>query len=374
MSDQEPKFVFVGWNPFQLLHVKNIIASMQNACFVIEKRERFLEDFSADLLQDPKVPVVAFEQSQMVSLDGVFDVVVCQTPFTGLEHFSKSRIAMIQYGYAKEPHNYGSWRAFADLNLAYGPYAADKMAHFSPAVAIGNPRFDDWYQPDYHAAARSRYGAKLDPAKKTVLYAPTWGDLSSVEDFLNAIFGLAENFNVLIKMHHNTDLLEKARRNAVSSLGVQIFGASDDLLELISLSDVVISDYSGAIFDALFCRKPVVLLTTKNAVAFSRKLDKDSIEFARRDEIGLQVEDPALLQYAVMDAIRSADSLIAAAEPLRSALFNDSPGATGRAVAALFQLAEGRFSRTQLQSYVRSDIVDLYKIRHHLNMVSRKAS
>lgn len=344
---------------------------LPGACFVLERRQSAINAFSEELLGDPKLPVMVWKQGNLAALDGVFDVLVCQTAFGGIEAFSKTRIAMIQYGYAKEPHNYGAWRAFADLNLTYGPYAADKIANFSPVVVSGNPRYDDWFFPEFHLNSAEKYRQRLDSRKQTVLYAPTWGDLSSVDSFMAAVHELSNDFNVLIKMHHNTDLLESARRGSISGHGVCYLGANDDLLELMSIADVVISDYSGAIFDAMFCRKPLVLLNAQVEV-MSNKIDVHSLEYARREEIGLQVARPYLLRPTVAQALQAPGVLLERSAALRNELFVDKPGATERAASAIVALAQGEFVRGQMQSYVRKEMIAFYQTKTKLTAASRK--
>lgn len=358
-----PKIAFIGWNPFQLLHVRGLVAALPGACFVVEHRKDYLDDFGEELLHDPAVPVMTWPRKRMADLDGRFDVVVCQTVFSQIQEFRKSRIAMIQYGYAKEAHNYGAWRAFADLTLTFGRYAAEKIGHFCPAVPVGNPRYDAWHDPAFHALARERFGKGLDPGRRTILYAPTFGDLSSVETFLDAVYGLAGSFNVLLKMHHNTELLEPRRRRTLEQAGIRHFGANDDLLELIAVSDLVLSDYSGAIFDAMFCRRPVVLLNADIERVLGVKVDVHSIEYAKRRDIGPIVERPDRLRATVEQALSDSGALVDRVAGLRSHLFTDEPGATGRAAAALLALARGGYAQDQLQSYVRKEMIELYRAR-----------
>ncbi|MCW7538933.1 CDP-glycerol glycerophosphotransferase family protein [Aquabacterium sp. A7-Y] len=358
-----PTIGFIGWNPFQLVHVRKLVAALPGACFVLERRKDYIDEFNGDLLTDPQVPVLVWNSTRLAQLDGVFDVLVCQTPFPKIESFRRTRIAMLQYGYAKEAHNYGPWRAFADLTLAYGPYAADKISHFSPAVPVGNPRFDDWHLADFHSRANERLGGCLDPSRKTVLYAPTWGDLSSVDRNLAAVYALADEYNVLVKMHHNTELLEPARKRAMAAGRVQHFGANDDLLELLALADVVVSDYSGAIFDAVFCQKPVVLLDGEIDASLGHKVDLHSLEYARRDEIGMRVSDPSGLRAAVAQATGGAAAIVRQAQDLRAQLFTAEPGATQRAANALLALASGQPAPGQMHSYMRKCMVELHQLR-----------
>ncbi|MFT4241150.1 MAG: CDP-glycerol glycerophosphotransferase family protein [Acidovorax sp.] len=366
------KIGFIGWNPFQLLHVKKVIEALPGSCFILEQRADYLDEFDNSLLTNPSVPVLVWPRATIDALDGIFDIIVCQVPFSKIQNFTKSRIAMMQYGYAKEVHNYGAWRSFSSLSLAYGDYAARKLSHFGPALPVGNSRYDDWASTEFHESAKRDHFSGLDPSRKTILYAPTWGDLSSIEEFSGAVFDLSEKYNVVLKMHHNTALLESGRVGKISNPKIKYFGANADLMELLSIADLAISDYSGAIFDALFAQKPVVLLDMDLTKVMGKKIDVHSLEYEQRDAIGMRVSRPDMLLDTVDAAFEQEAQLIAKAAPLRKDLFNDSPGATQRIVQALQDLGTGLHEPSQIQSYVRSEIIELYKAKAKITSLTKK--
>ncbi|HEN8707034.1 TPA: CDP-glycerol glycerophosphotransferase family protein [Pseudomonas putida] len=373
--DKLPRVGFVGWNPFQFLHIQKLASTFPGACFVIEKRKDFIEEFSEEVLKNPSTPIMVWDRAKMPALDGVFDIIVCQTPFSRIETFEKSKIAMIQYGYAKEPHNYGPWRAFADVCLTYGPYAADRIDYFSPTAAVGNPRYDDWHKDEFHERARIKHGDKLNAKKKTVLYLPTWGDLSSVDQYIEAIYNLSENFNVLTKMHHNTQLLEAGRKEKISTGSICHFGANDDLLELLSISDIVISDYSGAIFDAIYCKKPIALLEADLEDQIGgKKIDDYSLEYSRRDELGLRIHSPEQLGTGIIELARNPSKYIAGYEQLWSELFTPTQDSLSLAHNALVKLWKGEFVPSQPQTYVRKELKEFYSTKRQLAIAKKKQS
>jgi hypothetical protein len=368
---RRPRFGFVGWNPFQLLHSLDIARALPASMMIVEQRAAHVNEFSDELLLDSDVPVLVWPEKQMVELDGVFDVIVCQTMFGQIEHFERSKIAMLQYGQAKEPHNFGAWRSLADLCLAYGPYAEQRLSYFCPTISVGNPRFDKWGTEAFTASARARYGSGLDPTRKTILYVPTWGDLSTQEQFFDAVIDLGREHNVLVKLHHNTDLLEHHRTGDLVNRRVHHFGANDDLIELLAVSDVVLSDYSGAVFDALYCTKPVILLQQHSTERFGKKLDAHSLEYAQPERIGPVCTSPAQVAETVRRVIAGELSYRAVNEALVAELYLPSPGATERVVTALLALSRGEIpAQTQLQSYVREDIRSARQFRHPLPLVA----
>jgi hypothetical protein len=361
---RNPKIGFIGWNPFQLLHVRKIIDQIPGALFILEQRQKNRKAFDGNPLW-LDCPKMSCPQGKLDKLDGEFDVLVCQTTFEGIQNIEKSKIAMIQYGYAKEAHNYGVWRSFADLNLVYGDYAARKIAHFSPVCVSGNPRYDCWTDSLFHASAKSKYQNILDSSKETILYAPTWGDLCTIDFFLEAILNLKEKYNVIVKPHHNTILLEKDRMRRLGKARF-VLGTDHDILELMAVADYVISDYSGAIFDAVFCRKPIVLLELPLVHQLGKKLDQYSLEYNRRAELGIKVDSPGDLVHALE---LSQDLLILnARELLHAELFSKTCSATQNAAVALLRLAQSTEQLEQSHFYVRQAVKELYRLKRKFKL------
>jgi CDP-Glycerol:Poly(glycerophosphate) glycerophosphotransferase len=333
-----PKFAFIGWNPFQIRHILDIAHKLPNSCILIEKRADHIFQFEDDLLTKSGVPVVIFSRNRIKELDGLFDVIICQTPFSQMNFIKQSKIAMIQYGYAKAAHNYGAWRSAADLCMVYGEAAARNIRPMCPVVVTGNSAFDKWHNPDFHEASKKLYGPSLNSSKKTLLYAPTWGELSTSNIYFKEVLSLTDNYNVIFKLHHNTDLLEKKKRGVMSANAPIIFGSNSSLLELMTVSDIVISDYSGAIFDALYCKLPVVLLHDRSEQRVGDKLTLDSLEYSARHEIGPVLEQPGNLREIIRQLIEGKLDFSKANDRMSTDLYFRGPGATENVVESLKNL------------------------------------
>ncbi|EKY4453729.1 CDP-glycerol glycerophosphotransferase family protein, partial [Escherichia coli] len=279
---------------------------------------------------------------------------VCQTLFFKIEVFVKTKILMIQYGYAKEPHNYGAWRALGDLCLTYGDYASKKISYFCPSVSIGNPRYDKWH----NIINNTLPSQNKDVSLKKILYAPTWGDLSSIDNYLNDIIALSENYVVMLKLHHNTDCLESYIKRKIDNR-IYCYGANDDILDLINESDIVISDYSGAIFDAVYFKKPIILLNKEVHYDNNGKIDSFSIEYARRSELGYEVNNPEELFYAVQYVLNNKEYFSSMHASLRNELFLDNGRSIELAIKAIYDLHSGIYKINQQQAYIRAMVKDL---------------
>lgn len=359
------KIAFIAWNSFQVLHFKPLLQALPCALLIIEKRRRSVP-ICKDILRDINNNIAYIRHTDIYAkIDGNFDVLVAQTTFEQLYLFHRTKIALLQYGYAKEPYNYGTWRAFADLNLVYGNYAYERISYFSPTKITGCPRYDLWYQPLFHQKAKENYARVLDTSKKTIVYAPSWGELSSFKLYIEEITKLSLFYNVLVKLHHNTLLLANKHQNYEKLYpNLHFFYEGEDLLSLISVADIVISDFSGAIFDAIFCKKPVILFSIP--LVDQPKLDKFSLGIAHRSALGYEVSSPERVAITVEKALteqKLADKM------LYQQLFMGNENATQQVIDALQQLVDGKYSLSQQQLYVRQTekLLNIEKIKQQKN-------
>jgi hypothetical protein len=286
-------------NAFQVSHFRTLFEATPDALW-IGKNSSKLASFGIG----PEEPVATSRFFLRRLMERDFDIVVSQAGPPGKGKFDHAKFVMVQYGYAKEPYNFGEWRADAHLILAYGPYAQSRFSERAPSISIGNPRWDDWNDAVFRQTAVDTLSRYMSPDRKTVLYAPTWGDLSSAPDWLDTVEALAHDYNVIVKAHHN---LTRDGQIAETSKHPNLhFLPDNDLFALMSVSDVVISDLSGAIFDAVLCGCPVVLVAPKELRArLGKKLDAQSIEVANRAEFGTVVNIKSDLAPAIANAIQN---------------------------------------------------------------------
>lgn len=364
MKKCEPKIAFIGWNPFQLIHVSELIKQIPNSIFILENKHNSLSQFDKALLSRPEVPVQTYRSKDIHKLDNLYDIVVCQTAFTDIHRFNKAKIAMIQYGYAKEPHNFGAWRSLADICFTYGPYASEKISYFCPTTEIGHARKEEIEKTSFILESQQKFRDLLKPNKKTILYLPTWGELNSSKEYLSTVLSLQDNYNVIVKIHHNTDLLSLKSSRKKKKQAHAFLGANDDSLQLIAISDVIISDYSGAIFDAVFCKKPIILLNSKIIFKGSDKVDEYSIEYRRRNELGYNVDRPEDLINAVEDSL-SDNKYLLANELYEHLYFSDKINTYKKIHEGLVKLNQvDNSGLSQQQLYIRQEIKKLYKAKY----------
>ncbi len=269
---------FIITSPYQLFHYGRIAEHLAEKTAYIEVREH---DFGlTSRVVEAHIPgaeIAWVNTSRLARIDGECDVLVCQTPVPIMQFFSKSLVVAQQYSLAKERYQYGVWRAQASLNLMYGPYSTERISGFANAVAAGNPLLDAAYRNGEKPDAPSRAAGRL-----RVLYMPTYGDLSNKRTVIERL--LKQDVALTVKLHHAEKDLGRAERNAP----MRIVRSDVDPIELILDHDVVVSDYSGAIYDALAVRRPVIVVEGLNekSADLRRLSDEDRSHADIADLIG----------------------------------------------------------------------------------------
>lgn len=164
--------------------------------------------------------------------------------------------------------------------------------------ATGVSRTDIYFNDDYVINCRRRFFERYPQAKgkKILLWAPTFrgnaGDPKTLG--LDMVLGLPEKLGkdwyVIIKLHpHQEKVLKKSNCDLPTE-------------ELLAVADVLMTDYSSIIFDAMLMRTPVVLYAP------------DSMEYTKQRGFYLNyqsipavhVRDGSELPYAIKSAVTGA--------------------------------------------------------------------
>ncbi|RYZ83539.1 MAG: hypothetical protein EOP06_19785, partial [Proteobacteria bacterium] len=115
----EFKLAFVARNEFMFLQIEKLWRTYPTSDVLLLGSMSDWDAFIArrDASERHRFRKVNYRDA--VKLDGSYNAIFIQTPFPLVEKFNKSRLISVQYGLAKERHNYGVWRSLADLNLMY---------------------------------------------------------------------------------------------------------------------------------------------------------------------------------------------------------------------------------------------------------------
>lgn len=107
------------------------------------------------------------------------------------------------------------------------------------------------------------FNRPLVEGKKYILFCPTWrknerSEVTSI-DLKEVINHLPENYEIIVKLHPH----EAQLRRAYSNLDARIhcfYNELVDIQELYLLSNILISDYSSAVFDYAHLQRKIILL------------------------------------------------------------------------------------------------------------------
>lgn len=171
------------------------------------------------------------------------------------------------YAAGKSGWNLSGWNRLYDVILSFGPYHSNAFSSISDAtiVQMGYPRFDRYFNehPD-RVNLLSRYAC--DPSRKTVVWLPTWKELSSVSWFDEQVSELTSEYNVVVKLHPLMSEQESGRVHRLQKchFNYLITDASDNF-PLYQLADYMLFDYGGPPMAAIYTDKNLLLLDVPGA-------------------------------------------------------------------------------------------------------------
>jgi CDP-glycerol glycerophosphotransferase len=143
----------------------------------------------------------------------------------------------------------------------------------------GIPRVDSLIKSNEEKSGLIKNKLGIPKHFKILLYAPTFRNNHSLEsynlDFENLIHALKERYGgewkILIRLHPH--LMNESSKLKFSE-SIKDVTNYDDLLEILQISDVLVSDYSSLIFDYCITNRPCFLFTPdlNEYIANERKL------------------------------------------------------------------------------------------------------
>lgn len=161
------------------------------------------------------------------------------------------------------------------------------------SVVTGYPRNDILYDSDFSIENLEK-SLSLKKYKKVLLYAPTYRDYSKKTSFtkkglkkLNALLK-KKNYLLLVKSHPLDSLLTNVAESNIKNVTKEIV----DIQEVLPFVDILISDYSGVIFDYAHLSRPIILFAydydeyvEKRGMYFDMKKRFNPLFFSTEEEI-----------------------------------------------------------------------------------------
>lgn len=191
-------------------------------------------------------------------------------------------------------------------------------------------------------------GLGLDPARQTVLYAPTWSPASSLNvmgiDLIERL--LAMPVNLVVKLHDRSrDLRPRysggidwpGRLGAILTRPGASLADGANIAPYLAAADVMVTDHSSAGFEYLLLDRPIVrihlpeLLTTANVHPDYAQLLADCAD---------NVESPAAAATAVERALADGSERSGVRRHVAADLFHRPGTATARCAAALYEVLQ----------------------------------
>lgn len=348
---------FIVSHPFQYQFYAPIAEKLIDPVFVLEGRVKTPFTFSEEFLSQLNGTVVRLDTAELLALDGLVDVIFCMTPVHVLQFFKVSKVVALQYSMAKEIYQYGPWRIVADLNMMQGQYSHDKISGFCASEIVGNPRYDNCSSLQFGGGG--------------ILYMPTYGELSSLQQFVQALPTFPDDLQICVKLHHATEFDDQQFVQILKAdARVRIIDGYANALADIARADVVVSDYSGAIFDALYLDRPIVLLQPAMTQTIVRT-DEESIEVAQAHIIGPVVRDPGELYDAVQQAVERQDEWRASRAPLRSQIFSYEGRSAEKIIAVVSDLVEGHYNPAATKRELRNTYIKYIEENRRLRSAAK---
>src|SRR5690554_660718 len=213
-----------------------------------------------------------------------------------------------------------------DLLLVMGDYAAERFTAMGlhQFKIVGYPKIDRLFDGSIDKKAfETKLG--LDPGKKTILYAPTWGSKSSLPYLAEELAGLGEKYNLLLKLHDKST----ARWQKIIEKQKNIYLLKDpDIVPYYLLADMLISDYSSVIFEFSVLDRPIVLFDIDHV-----KHATKSIGYNWRD-IGIRVKSCRELPAAVRRSFDNPEEFKEKRQEYARRLFKYRDGSAAQRAAA----------------------------------------
>lgn len=200
-----------------------------------------------------------------------YGYLVSNHPFPGKDHRILSDIAnyniRMMYALGKARWNFAEWNRLYDMILCFGPFQAERLAFCTDTtiVQVGYPRFDTFFTGEFDRNEIART-LNCDPNKKTLVWLPTWGKVSSVRKYAETLAALRDDYNIVVKLHPMTDESDPTAADFLRSLPFNaVIADFMDNVALYTLADYVACDYGGPMFGALYVDKNLLLLDLPDA-------------------------------------------------------------------------------------------------------------
>lgn len=179
-----------------------------------------------------------------------------------------------------------------DYILVYGERDGAFSEPFARVLEVGPIKF---YNLKKHRAGK----------KKKVLYLPTYGEHSSIEYLYKELEKLQDKYEVIVKLHHGTTFLEPERVKLFKNFK-NMYDHKEPLGDLLANADMVISDSSGAIYDAIAMKVPVAIYNTNTYELYNGKIEAGEL-ILLKEKLVHKIDKPSELNSVIEETLNDKD-------------------------------------------------------------------
>lgn len=168
------------------------------------------------------------------------------------------------------------WNELYDIFFCLGKTDSEliKSRFEGEVFTIGYPKYDSYFENGLKIRKNIlSKGIGLDENKKTiVMFTTVSNHFSTIQSFWPHILELTSSFNVIIRPHplEITPKSDRFRQNTldlISDKRVKVsLNPHEELVNLYTIADIVMCDYGGSIFSALYLNKNIILLNSVKAI------------------------------------------------------------------------------------------------------------
>ena len=218
----------------------------------------------------------------------------------------------------------------------------------SPAIRlVGLPKTDALVNGTWtRTAVLEALG--LDPARQTVLYAPTWSPASSLNAIGKDVIGrlLAMDVNLIVKLHDRSRDLRPRYSGGVDWVRTltpllapprSVLAPGHDISPYLVAADLMITDHSSAGFEYLLRDRPIVRIHRPDLIK-DANIHPDYVELLASVSESVHSVDSVL--RAVEHGLATPDALSDTRRAVAADIFYRPGGATARAIDNLYEAIE----------------------------------
>ena len=185
-------------------------------------------------------------------------------PLWQVMHGKRMRVVYCPHGNSdkKAPH------LMKDISLIYGDHMHDHLLRTGENDFIENIVVTGNYRAAYYYAKKDWFDHKLsqeldhhlDPAKKTILYAPTWDQNDWYLQTVQVVAELASEYNLVVRLHPFLSELYPVENEKIQALGAIHFSSFPSVYPLLNRCDFYLGDRSSIGYDFLCFDKPLFFI------------------------------------------------------------------------------------------------------------------